>query len=122
VRPDLKNDSQKQLQTSYVEEDWVLGSAKRKRNNIIQNGNLIQIIPESANKYELLINLKEEDGQANTGKKELELNTISKYTQKKGGIKPTDKQIKYNNRVLIIGDSHVKKLAVKTSCKFGSQL
>jgi hypothetical protein len=84
VRPDPNNDLRKQFQTSHIEEDWVLGSAKRKKNKVIPYRNLIQIIPESANKYELLYNLKE-DGQANQGKKEHEVSTIVKYTPKKEG-------------------------------------
>jgi hypothetical protein len=115
VRPDPNNKLRKQFQTSRTEEDWLFGSAKRKRNNVIPNRNLIQIIPESANKYELLYNLKEEDGQVNQGKKELKASTIMKYTPKKGGTKSTDNQAKYKNKVLIIGDSHVKKSATELS-------
>jgi hypothetical protein len=58
VRPELSNDLRNHSKTTVMKEDWVLQTAKSKRNHDAMNRNLIQIIPTSITKCDLLHNLK----------------------------------------------------------------
>jgi pheromone shutdown protein TraB len=96
-----------------MEEDWVLGSAKSYRKRDAWNTNLIQLIPVSANKYDLLHNLNEDDELTKLGKKYPRISNTTKDTLIKERPRCADSKWKYKNKVLIIGDSHVKKIAAE---------
>jgi hypothetical protein len=95
VRPEQSKDLRNQSKTTLMEEDWILGTTKGKRNHDARNRNLIQIIPTNPNKYELLQNLKDDDKLTNLEKRELGVRNTMKYTLKKDRTKCADSQGKY---------------------------
>jgi hypothetical protein len=101
-----------------MKEDWVLGSAKRNREHDVPKRNLIQIIPTSANKYDPLHNLKDDDELMDLGKKEPRVSNTMKDTLKQERPKCAESKWKHKNKVLIIGDSHVKKIAAELRTNF----
>jgi hypothetical protein len=128
VRSEPKNELCKQSATSFMEEDWVLGSAKSNRKRDVLNRNLIQIIPTSPNKYDLLHNLKEDDlltgvnsfvlpfnfkGSAKHSKEQERMNIRLKETRQKGILE------KKQHTVMVIGDSHARGCAAKLMEKLG---
>jgi hypothetical protein len=112
ARSEPNNELCKQTETLCMEDDWV-GPAKSYRKCDPRNTNLIQLIPVSVNKYDLLHNLNEEVELMNLGKKYLKKDNTMKGTLIKERPGRADSKWKYKNKVLIIGDSHVKKIAVE---------
>jgi hypothetical protein len=112
-KPELlvrKEDCGDQFQAN-TDKEWeqVTTRNNRKLNNF--NSNLVQLIPTTGNKYELLHNLNDDELQK-VGK---DLRTQNKSNNLKiNGRNQGMESVKRNkHKVLIIGDSHTRKCAVE---------
>jgi hypothetical protein len=95
-----------------IKDDWVQVTTKNYRKNDDFNSNLVQIIPTTNNRYEMLSNLKDEE-TINVTTKVMKIQNTSKYLQ----TKKTNQLVKSvgisEHKVLITGDSHAKKCATE---------
>jgi len=92
-------------------DDWTQVTATLGRKTKTSNNHLIQLIPPTHNKYEVLSNLKEERETPNPAyKKTAPPNTRGHRTNtRKAQIVKSAKKVKH--KVLIIGDSHARNSA-----------
>jgi hypothetical protein len=90
---------------------WTQSSSKNYKKNYDLNSNLIQLVPASQNRFEVLSNLKEDDsiGILSKDDKIQILNSCSHIK----GINQLARRVKTGDyKVLLIGNSHAKKCAL----------
>ncbi|GFG36110.1 hypothetical protein Cfor_03752, partial [Coptotermes formosanus] len=109
-------DKQSEVQT--LKDDWIQVATKINRMYKDSNSNLIQLIPCTANKFELLSNLKvnESTSAPITEKENLNKSGYQKTTRKTQLAKSGKKG---KHKVLIIGDSHARKCVTNLQHNLG---
>ena len=110
IDPPMYNDGQ---QRKYnLNSDWTtIETTRTRKANITTNNHLIQLIPPTHNKYDVLTNLSRESETQTTARKEsATLSTKAHRTKaKETRIVKSVHQAKHN--ILIIGDSHSRNSA-----------
>jgi hypothetical protein len=91
---------------------WKQSNSKNYKKNYDLNSNLIQLIPTSQNRFEVLSNLKE-DNSLGALSKDDKIQFLNTGSQVKG-INQLARSVKTSDhKVLLIGDSHAKKCATE---------
>jgi hypothetical protein len=100
-----------QLRSYNAKDDWTQVTSTLNRKTKVSKNHLIQLIPPTHNKYDVLSNLKEDSETPNHAHKKEETSnsrghrTNSRETQ----LVKSTKKVKHN--VLILGDSHARNSA-----------
>jgi hypothetical protein len=96
------------FKAQLIKDDWAQVTTTNYRKNYDFNSNLIQIIPTTANRYELLSNLKDEE-TINLTTKVVKIQNSNNYLQTKKKNQLVKSVGISEHKVLIIGDSYAKK-------------
>jgi hypothetical protein len=117
--PSKLNDScDEQSKVQTLRDDWMQGATKINRKYKDTNSNLIQFLPCTANKFDLLSNLKVNESTS-APIMEMENLNISGYQQTTRRTELAESGKKGKHKVLIVGDSHAKKCATNLQHNLG---